>query len=284
MPDLLAMPGAKLGGDPLRIGIAGFGNVGQDVARRLLGGAIEGIGLVAVTASDLARADTRAQALSPKLRAVSLAELAAACDVVLECATGAALPQIARAVLGEGKQLICVSAGGLLDAPDILDLAIAKRGRIHIATGALPGLDMLRCAAEGNVASVHLFSRIRPESMAKEPYLLGRGLNFEAAKPTGPVQIFNGTAREAARHFPRHLNIAVALSIAGIGLDRTTLELWVDPAVAGAINTLTIEADDISLTLTSRNIPSANRKTSRIVAPSMIAALRRLVSPVVAGS
>jgi Domain of unknown function DUF108 len=46
-----------------------------------------------------------------------------------------------------------------------------------------------------------------------------------------PLRIFEGTPREAAISFPANLNVAVALSLAGIGADRMTLEIWADPSL-----------------------------------------------------
>jgi len=109
------------------------------------------------------------------------------------------------------------------------------------------------------------------------------GLDFVSRPPAGPVRVFEGSAREAAAAFPRHFNVAVALSIAGIGFDRTEIEVWADPEVAGAVHQVDVDAEDIGLTMISRNRPSANPRTSRIVAPSIVAGLRAMVAPLVAG-
>jgi aspartate dehydrogenase len=82
----------------------------------------------------------------------------------------------------------------------------------------------------------------------------------------------------------RHFNVAISLSLAGIGFERTTVEIWVDPTIPGAIHQVDLKGDEINLTMTSRNFPSENPRTSRIVTPSIIAALRGMVQPVVVGS
>jgi aspartate dehydrogenase len=270
--------------EALTVGLAGFGNVGQELARRLSEGAIPEVGLVAVSARDLDKARQAARNYDPAPRVVALPDLARLCDVVIECATAEAFPEIARAVLGAGKLLIAVSVGGLPNCPELLDLAREHGGRVRVASGALPGLDILRSAAEGPINAVHLRSRIKPGSMAHEQYVRDRGFDFDTAPPSAPVKVFEGTAAEAAAAFPRHFNVAVTLSLGGIGLDRTTVEVWVDPDVPGAIHQVEIDAEDINLTLISRNRPSANPRTSRIVAPSILAALRSLVAPIQVGS
>jgi aspartate dehydrogenase len=268
----------------LRIGLAGFGNVGQDLARRLNDGAIPEAKLVGVSARNLARATVNAAALEPRPLVVPLADLPALVDVVVECATADSFPEIARATLTAGKMLIAVSAGGVPNCPEMVELARAHGGRVKIASGALPGLDILRCAAEGTIRRVHLRSQIKPGSMAHERYVLDRGFDFAKTPPGAAVKVFEGSAAEAAAAFPRHFNVAVSLSLGGIGFDRTTVEVWVDPDIAGAIHTVEVEADDIGLTMQSRNRPSANPRTSRIVSPSILAAIRSLLSPVLVGS
>jgi aspartate dehydrogenase len=268
----------------LRVGLAGFGNVGQDLARRLCAGAIPEARLVAVSARDLARAGANAASLQPRPRVVPLAQLPALVDVVVECATADSFPEIARATLGAGRLLVAVSAGGVPNCPEMAELARAHGGRVRIASGALPGLDILRCAREGTIRSVHLRSQIKPGSMAHERYVLDRGFDFANAPPAKAVKVFEGSAGEAAAAFPRHFNVAIALSLGGIGFDRTTVEIWVDPDIGGAIHTVEVDAEDIGLTMQSRNRPSANPRTSRIVSPSILAALRSLVAPVQVGS
>jgi len=170
------------------------------------------------------------------------------------------------------------------NCPEMMELARAHGGRVRIASGAMPGLDIIRCAAEGGISRVHLRSRIKPDSMAHERYVLDRGHDFAAQPPQGPVKVFEGSAGEAAAAFPRHFNVAVSLSLAGIGFERTSVEIWVDPTIGGAIHHVEVEGEDIALTLESRNRPSPNPRTSRIVAPSIIAAIRALVAPVTVGS
>lgn len=269
---------------PVRIGLAGFGNVGQELARRLTAGAIPEARLAAATARDLDRARANAARFSPPPKIVPLDQLPAHADIVVECATAESFPEIARTVLAAGKYLIAVSAGGVPNCPDMVELARAHGGRVRVASGAMPGLDIIRCAAEGGIKRVHLRSRIKPDSMAHERYVLDRGHDFVAHPPTAPVKAFEGSAGEAAAAFPRHFNVAVSLSLAGIGFDRTTVEIWVDPAIGGAIHHVEVEGEDIALTLESRNRPSQNPRTSRIVAPSIIAAIRALVAPVTVGS
>lgn len=270
--------------NPLRVALAGFGNVGRQLAPRLAAGEIPQVRLVAISAADLDRARAASAGLDPRPLVLPAAELPAHADVVVECATYDAFPEIARATLTAGKTLLAVSVGALAANLDLIDLAERYGGVIQIANGAMPGLDEIRCAREAGIGTVTLASRIRPDSLAKEPYVRAQGFDF-AAPPKAPVRVFQGTAREAAAAFPRHFNVAVALSLAGIGLDRTRIEVWCDPDIPGAIHHVEVESEAVRLDMTAHNRPSpANRNTSRIVAPSILAALRNMVSPIRVGS
>ena len=101
---------------------------------------------------------------------------------------------------------------------------------------------------------------------------------------TAPLKVFDGPAREGAQGFPANLNVAAALSLAGIGPDRTRLQIWADPTVTRNTHTITVDADAMRFTMTIENVPSDNPRTGRSVAPSTIAALRGLVSALKVGS
>jgi aspartate dehydrogenase len=268
----------------LRVGLAGFGSVGQVLARRMDEGALPQAELTAITARDLDRAARNAEGLSMRPKIVPLSELARHADVVVECATADSFPLIARTVLEAGCTLLALSAGGVPAFPDMVAFAEKHGGRIRIASGAMPGLDSIRSAAEGTIRSVRLHSRIKPASFVGEEYLESRGFDFRQPLAAA-VRVFSGTAGEAAAAFPRHFNVAISLSLAGVGFDRTQVEIWADPEIPGAIHNVELEADEVVLSLTSRNRPSAaNPKTSRIIAPSVLAALRSMVAPLHVGS
>ena len=267
-----------------RVGIAGLGNIGRRVARRLDEGAIPATRLTAITSRDLAKAAIFCDRLTSRPKALSLAALCAECDIVIESATAAAFPDIARTVLKAGKSLVAVSAAGIPNCPEFLELAAASPGRVRIASGAIPGLDSIRSAAEGRIKVARLTSTVLPSSFSDEPVLREHGIDF-AALGRERVRVFKGTARQAAASFPRHFNVAISLNLAGVPLDLIEVELWIDPTLTGATVQIEVEADDVTLTMMSRNHPSPeNPRTSKIIAPSVLAALRGMVGAVQAGS
>lgn len=257
-----------------RIGIAGFGAIGHELARRLP--AVPGIELVAVSARDRERARARLQALGASTDAVAvvdLHELEPLADVVIECAPAPLLRTIAEPVLRAGKEVIVLSAGALLSNWDLVELGERHGGRITVPSGALLALDAVGAAAEDGIASVHMVTRKPAQALAGAPHLANASLDVAATSEK--TRVFSGTAREAAEGFPANLNVAVALALAGVGPDRTEVEVWLDPAVQRNTHTVTVNSDVADFTLTIENVPSENPRTGRITALSVVSLLRK---------
>jgi aspartate dehydrogenase len=97
--------------------------------------------------------------------------------------------------------------------------------------------------------------------------------------------VFVGSARDGARGFPANVNVAAALSLAGIGAERTRLEIWADPGVSRNTHRIVVEADSARFEMTIENVPSeANPRTGKITALSVLAALRALTATLKVGS
>ena len=266
----------------LRVAVGGLGAVGLAVASALDRG-IGGLSLVAVSARDVERAKERIAGLRSPVPVLPLAELAPVADIVVECLPSAVFREIAVPAATLGRIFMPLSIGQLLVHEDIVELARSTGGRIVAPTGALLGLDAVRAAAEGDIRSVRMVTRKPPGGLLGAPYLDEKGI--DVASILEPTCIFSGTAREGARGFPANVNVAAALSLAGIGPDRTLLEIWADPGVDRNIHSIAVDSDSARLEMKIENIPSIeNPRTGRITALSTIAALRGLVSPLRAGS
>lgn len=263
---------------PLRVAVAGLGAVGMAVVAALQVG-IPGCTLAAVSARDLAAARARLPGTVP---IVPLEELEALADIVVEAAPAALIRAIAEPFLRHGKGVVVLSAGALLRADDLIDLAREHGGQITVPTGALIGLDAVVAAAEGVIHSVRMVTRKPVRGLVGAPYLVENHIAIDSI--TAPLRVFKGTPREAAIGFPANLNVAVALALAGIGPDRTELEIWADPALTRNTHRIEVEADSASFAMSIENIPSENPKTGRITALSVLACLRKMGAPLRVGT
>jgi aspartate dehydrogenase len=266
----------------LDVAIGGFGAIGKAVAQRLDRG-IEGLTLAAVAARDVARAEAAMTGFVRPVPMVPLAQLWKHADVVVECAPAAVLRELAEQALGNGRIVMVLSCGALLDNFGLVDLARRNRGRILVPSGALLGLDAVIAAVEGGITSVNMITRKPPQGLLGAPYLLAHDIDI--AGLAQPRRVFSGTAREAARGFPANVNVAAALALAGIGPDRTTVEIWADPTITRNIHRIEVEALAARLSMQVENVPSdENPRTGRLTALSIIAGLKKLSSPLAIGT
>jgi aspartate dehydrogenase len=260
----------------LRVALAGLGSVGQSIAKVLAAGGVPGIELTAVSAKNHLKARAFLDQYAPQVQVVTLAELAAHADLVIECAPANLLPEIVIPVLKAGKQIMVLSVGGLLKHPELIDLARQQGPVMHIPTGALIGLDAMLAAAEGTIHSVRMVTRKPPEGLIGAPHLLEHNIQVEGL--TAPLKVFEGNALAAAKGFPANLNVVVALALAGIGPQRTMLEVWADPTIKRNVHSIVVDSDSARFSMTMENVPSENPKTSKIVGQSVIALLRKMRS------
>jgi aspartate dehydrogenase len=264
-----------------RVAIAGLGAIGRALARRLNDG-IEGLALACAAARDEAKANAWLKEQQIDCPLVAVDAFPHYADLAIECAPAAMLESICRPMLQAGKQVMVLSCGALLPRPDLVELAKAYGGRILVPTGALLGLDAVAAAAEGKIHSVRMTTRKPPSGLAGAPYLVKNGISVEGLNDAKLV--FSGTAREAAAGFPANVNVAAALSLAGIGPDRTMIDIWADPKVERNCHSIEVDSDSARFTLSIENVPSENPKTGKNVALSVIAALRKMHAPLVVGT
>jgi aspartate dehydrogenase len=260
---------------PLAVGIAGLGNIGTEVARWLVADAPPGLRLAAAGGREPAAVAARLAALGATgARATSLAQLLDHCDVLVDCLEPGASATLLETCVDSGKTLVPVSVCVLLLDPGLLERARAAGTRVLVPSGAIAGLDALRAAALGRIDSI----RVRT---SKPP----AGLQAEAGADPRPQRLFAGNAFDACRAWPRNVNIAATLALAGVGGERTEVEIWSDPALTRNVHEIEIDSDSTALRIRIENRPSAaNPRSSALTAQSVCALLLGLVAPVRVGA
>jgi aspartate dehydrogenase len=249
--------------------------VGLEVARRIEAG-IPGLMLAAVAVRDKEKAKRNLPQVGDRIPVMAAEALAESCDLVVECLPPELFRAIASSVIERGKLFM------LLENWDFVARARETGARILVPTGALIGLDAVRAAGEGTIHSVTMVTRKPPNGLEGAPYLVERGISLKGINTARKV--FDGTARDGARGFPANVNVAAALSLAGIGPDKTKLEIWADPAIDRNTHRIEVDSDTARFSMTIEGIPSANPRTGRIVPLSTVAALRALVTELKVGT
>jgi aspartate dehydrogenase len=266
---------------PTRVAIAGLGAIGRVLARKLADG-LPGLALACAATGNRAKAQAWLDAEGIICPLMEPEAFPAHAGLAVECAPAHVLEQVCRPMLEAGKQVIVLSAGALLPRPELVELAKARGGQIIVPTGALLGLDAVTAAAEGRIHSVRMITRKPPGGLRGAPYLEANGISVDGLNEA--KRVFHGTARDAAAGFPANVNVAAALSLAGIGPDRTMVEIWADPVIDRNCHTIEVDGDAARFSLSIENIPSENPKTGRITALSVVAALRKLHAPLRIGT
>jgi aspartate dehydrogenase len=267
----------------LKIGVIGCGTIGGEICRAIDNGLVNG-DLVGVMDIDSAKAKEFAKSLKKRPPVLGQTDLIKACDLVVEAASKAAAPGIIREALALSKDIMVMSVGGLLECVDeVVEVAKSKGKQIYAPSGAIAGLDAVKASVVASVSKVTLTSRTRPGALEAAPYVKEKKIDVHGLKEA--TQIFSGSAAEAVPAFPANINVAAALSLAGIGAKKTEVRIIADPGCQKNSHQVEVEGDFGKLTTRTENVLAPfSPMTSYLAALSGIALLRRITSPLVVGT
>lgn len=275
------MGAAAIAGEPLRVGVAGLGVIGRQVCRALDAG-LPGLVLAAATTRRREAGEAFLAALKSPVPFAALDDLVAASDLVVEASTQAHLAEIAPKALGAGRDLVVLSCGGLLGREDWVALAERTGARILVPSGAIAGLDGVKGGAVGRVTAVTMETRKPPAGLAGAPWIVQQKIDLDAIREE--TLIFEGPATEACRAFPANVNVLAALSLAGIGPERTRTKIYAVPGLMRNTHRIRVEGEFGALRIEVENVPSENPRTGRLSYLSTIALLRDLAAPLRVGT
>ena len=258
---------------PLTVGVVGLGAIGRRVCQALDAG-LPGLRFAGATARSRERAEAFLKSLDAPAPFLSLDELIEVSEVVVEASTQAHLQEIAPKALGAGRDLIVLSCGALLGRADWVALAETTGARILVPSGAIGGLDAVKGGVVGSITAITMESRKAPAGWAGAPWVVEQKIDLDAIREE--TLIFEGPATAACPAFPANVNVLAALSLAGIGPERTTTRIFAVPGLTRNTHRITVEGEFGSFQLEVRNIPSENPRTGRLSYLSTIALLRDL--------
>jgi aspartate dehydrogenase len=246
---------------PTAVVVAGTGAIGRAVAGTLADRGVPGCTLVA-TLSSRSTPDEVDAALD-------------AADVLVEATTVEAARTVVPRAVARGVDVVVCSCG-LLARPEVVDQLVLGPGRVVLPPGALGGFDVLTAATRAGAAE----ARVR-HTTVKRPAALG--IVEELVRP---VEIFRGTAREAALAFPRTSNSSVALAFATVGLDRVEVVVVADPGAELTRHVVSFSSPvgDYELSFVNAVDSGSGGRTSRITAWSVRETLAGLAAGVGPGA
>lgn len=205
--------------------------------------------------------------------------IAAKPDYIVEAATLEVLKEVGVKILENGINLIPLSVGALADKKfykKVKETAIQNNCRVHIPPGAVGDFDVLRASMLMEDVEVSITTEKSPTSLNGAPFLKGRKLS-EAKEE----EIFNGSAMEAIKHFPRNVNVAIATALATTGVRNTNVSIKSIPGLKSNKHRVKLKGETVNVDVIIETTPSKdNPKSSTLAAYSVIRLLKNLVAPI----
>ncbi|MFH1552322.1 MAG: aspartate dehydrogenase [Candidatus Omnitrophota bacterium] len=269
--------------DKKTIGIIGCGTIGSELAGYAKKSLARYVLKIVLYDSDSVKSEKLAERLSNVTIAAGIKEIIAESDLVIEAACGEIVPDVLKAALDTGKDVMVMSIGGLLGSEDLLEAAREKGVKVILPSGAIAGIDAVKAAKIAGIESVTLTTRKPPKSLKGAPYLSEKNIDVDTL--TGETVIFQGSATEAIKGFPKNVNVSALLSIAGIGAEKTRVRIIVSPEYTRNIHEIEVKGSAGTLTMCTENVPSPdNPKTSYLAALAAVASLREYFDTVRIGT
>ena len=258
----------------IQIGIIGCGTIGSALARAIQKRFRKLARLTYVSDINPVQIQKLRKKVKAKFHSVSVSELIRKSDFVIETASVQASSEIIPKVLSIGKSILVLSVGGILAIPNLESLLRNTRGCVYIPSGGIAGIDAVLAAKTGRIRSVQITTRKPLRSFRNAPYFSKNGVRFKTIKK--PTLIFEGNAREAIRYFPENVNVAVTLSLAGIGPRKTRVRIFTSPTYHYNMHEIEIKGSFGRIVSQVTNLPSReNPKTSALAIGSAIATLEK---------
>jgi aspartate dehydrogenase len=266
----------------LKIGLLGVGAIGRTIATALDHNQMDAE-LVALSDQDCTRAKQLSSELSNHPPALLVEEMIDRCELAVEAASQAALPDFVPKALSRGRDMLIMSVGGLLDRDEWFREAGAKGCRIYVPSGAIAGLDGIKSASIGRIDSAELTSRKPVKALAGSKYVLDRGIQLDGMKED--TVIFDGSAEDAARAFPATSNVAASLRLAVDPSAAVRVRVVAVPGGSENVHEIRVQGEFGHLSMRVENVPSkTNPRTSQLAAFSAIATLKNLTGSLRVGT
>jgi aspartate dehydrogenase len=255
----------------MNLGIIGCGAIGSDVAKA----ADKMAEISKIFLFDINLNSTkRLSKIIKKSKISNINEILNNTDIVFEGASQKAVHDYAERILESGKDLILMSIGGLIENSfrnKLIEIAKRSKCKIYIPSGAIFGIDGIASASIAGLDEVTLVTTKPPSSFGKK---------FEKRQV-----LYEGNARDAIKKYPRNINVAASVSLAGIGIDNTMVEIVADPVATRIHHKILAHGKFGRLRAEVENMPNPNNpKSSYLASLSAISTLKKIVSPIQVGS
>jgi aspartate dehydrogenase len=267
-----------------KIGLIGCGAIGSELALAIDSGRVKKAALVSLYDNvENVAVELKSKLQNKNIKSFSNFSLFtsspafANADIIIEAASQDAVKKFAKTIIQAGKDLIIMSIGALAEQDllhELLDIASRKEVHIYVPSGAIAGIDAIR-SVKHLLNSVTITTTKNPKALVGAPFFEKTRIKPELI--TQKKLIYEGTARDAVKEFPANVNVAAALSLAGLGMDATKVKIIADPDTSVNQHQITAIGTFGEIKIVVRNIPSpSNPKTSYLAVLSAVECIRSI--------
>ena len=259
----------------VRVGILGCGAIGSRIARSIKSECDGKAFVSALFDINPAKSENLQKTLSFKNTVKkSYQDLLNASDLIVEAVNAPDTRQLIRQALLAKKDVLIMSVGKFIDGDSILKLAQKQGVRVLIPSGAIAGIDAIKAAALGKIASITLTTRKPTYGFTDNAFVQARRINLSQIKKE--TILFEGNVKEAVKCFPQNINVASTIALASGAKDKLRIRISTSPAFK--VNSHEIEvigAFGRLVTKTENVVCSDNPKTSILAVLSAVVTLKQ---------
>lgn len=265
-----------------RLAVVGCGKLGNIIVDACNQGLLPDYELVGVLGRDKGHAEAMAEKGGCKACETLEELLSLKPDYVTEMASVQMVKDMAEAVLSHGANLVVLSIGAFADEEfysHIRQVANNHGTKVHIASGAIGGFDVLRtvtlmgevekAAGKGAGVATVMETHKGPKSLQNTPVF-----DEKLLEDGEETEVFVGNTKKAIALLPTKVNVSVAASIATAGTEQTEYHIYSVPGMEGDDHKITAEIDGI------KAVVDIYSRTSHIAGWSVVALLQNLASPI----
>ena len=265
-----------------RVGIIGYGSIGKEIIAATRRNEIPNARIVALfdkesTVFNKVDYDTGELNLFSDFDEFYNSKIYSNIDIIIECASKAAIKEYGKKIIESKKDLIVMSVGAFSDEKYLIELqnlSNLNNTKILIPTGAIAGLDSIR-SVKKYLNTLTIVTTKNPKSLIGAPYFKSSKIRIDEI--LRETVLFEGNAVDAIELFPANVNVAVSVALAGIGLVKTQVKIVADPTLSVNKHEIVAEGTFGKIQIVVQNIPSpSNPRTSYLASLSAIECLRGL--------
>lgn len=257
--------------EKITLAILGTGNLAEIIAENLKKPEYDAFRLKAVWGRSL----SKAKRLAEGTEAIASDDIGTILeqkpDFVLEATVPDCLKALAPSILKNGSSMIVLSSGALAEEgfkEQVTQAAREGGSRLYVASGAIGGFDFLTTAMLMGGLSLTV-RNVKPPS------------SYQNA-PSEAQTLFDGSAAEAIRRFPKNVNVAVAAAEATVGAGKTRVTVESDPNLTLNTHILELCGNFGRASFTMASSPSEkNPGSSEMAAYSVLNLLKRMTQVIV---